>query len=625
MHRLRSLDDQAQVISGVMKAKLLFSIGIALLCSLLTPLDAQKGDEETVFEIGKCRVFFQGFGDAEGLATLKKATLEKGLTFKTSKGDIKIADLKLQQQKERWINTLLYLGYLDAKLSLHVDDGGKLPKIDVAIRSGPLYAIKELEILVNDGPLPQHLRHLVPQLPCAAKTPLIQDALGKILNAFESGGYPFAKIESQVFDVIGSSADLQARVLINTGPFCLFGDYKISGAMRVSRRFIDQRMRIMTNAPFDLHQVAKSRRELEASGLFNSVTIGLERREETPSGPYFIDLDVGLTEGKCRSYGVGLSQTISRGIGSGQKWNVGIRTEWSHRNLKGMGESININALISRPRRNITLQYAEPVETKRPHIQAQLRVAGSIEQDRARGFDATSWTTGVYLDHQFGTSFNFSKGLKIEQIATHGELKFPRTSLLAFPLSFTWSSASDLLDPRNGAKCSLLLSPLMDWSPQRRFFTKQELQLARYIPLKKMTLALSAQFANFWGVRWDQVPPSLRYFLGSSNSMRGYAYKSLSPLDARAKPTGGSSMLALTIEPRIRLNPHFTLVPFFEWGRIYLTDLPKGHLPLLRSAGLGAYIHTPIGPLRLDCATPLDKRRGLDRPLQIYMSLGSAF
>lgn len=596
-----------------------------LFSSISTPLFAKKRVEDHVFAIGKCQLFFEGLKDQEGLAALKSSTLEKGLTFKTAKGETKIADLLLQQQKERWVNTLLYLGYLDAKLSLHIDDSSKWPKIDVLIRPGSLYLIKELEILVNDGPIPAHLRHFIPQVPCAAKTPLIQSALAKIVDALQSGGYPFAKIETQAFDIVGSSSDLKARISISTGPFCLFGDYTISGALRVSKSFIAKRMRIVPNEPFDVHLVDESRAQLEASGLFNSVTMALKKRDETASGPHFIDLDVALDEGRCRSFGVGLSQIISRGIGLNKKWDLGIRAEWSHRNLKGMGESIDFNALISRYRRNILLQYAQPVDTKMLTTSAQLRVAGNVEQGFARSYDATSWSLGLYLDHQFSPSLNFSRGLKIEQIATHGDLKFPKTSFLALPLSLSWTSASDLFDPRDGAKCSLLLTPLVKWSDKKRFFTKQEIQLSRYLSLKKVTLALSAQFASVWGIKWYEVPPSLRYFLGSSNAMRGYGYKSLSPVDAEGKLTGGNSMVTFIAEPRIHLHPNFTLVPFMEWGRVYLLNGPKRHLPLFRSAGLGAYIYTPIGPLRFDCAMPLNRRKNIDRRFQIYMSLGSAF
>lgn len=598
---------------------------LIVFCFFFASLKGEDRESTPRFAVGKCQICFEGLTDQEGIKALKKATLAEGLTSKGRGRQVKIADLKLQQQKERWINTLLYLGYLDAKLSVKIDDSKALVQLKVKIRPGALYHLNELEVLINEGALPTHLRPLLPPLPCPAKTSLIQKSLGKILADFQTRGYPFVKIESQIFDVIGTSADLKGRVLISTGPFCLFGNCKVTGNKGVLQQFIDKRLRFSPNEPFNINQVDESRKNLEASGLFNAATIELQRRNSSKLGPHFVDLNINLAEAKSRSLGIGLSRTISHNLDFDKDRELGIRVEWSHRNLRGLGENLALNSFLSKGGSNTTLQYSQQVETTRSDIAAQLRVAASFVQDKARGFDATSWSTGIYLDHQFQSAFSFSKGIKIEQIATHGELQFPKTSLLAFPLSLTWSTTSDLLDPHQGSKCSLLFTPVLNLNSERKLFTKQEIFLAHYFDFNKVTLAISAQVANFWGIECGDVPPSLRYFLGSSNFMRGYSYKSISPLDARGKPKGGGSSITLAVEPRIRLHPQFTLVPFLEWGQVYSKNWPKKKNPFLRSTGLGVYVNSPIGPLRFDCAIPLNRRKDIDKKVEFYMSLGSAF
>jgi len=42
-------------------------------------------------------------------------------------------------------------------------------------------------------------------------------------------------------------------------------------------------------------------------------------------------------------------------------------------------------------------------------------------------------------------------------------------------------------------------------------------------------------------------------------------------------------------------------------------------------AGLGVRIFTPIGPIRLDVATPLNRRENIDDLGQFYISIGQAF
>ena len=42
-------------------------------------------------------------------------------------------------------------------------------------------------------------------------------------------------------------------------------------------------------------------------------------------------------------------------------------------------------------------------------------------------------------------------------------------------------------------------------------------------------------------------------------------------------------------------------------------------------AGLGLRIYTPIGPVRLDVATPLARRKDIDDIAQFYCSIGQSF
>jgi translocation and assembly module TamA len=42
------------------------------------------------------------------------------------------------------------------------------------------------------------------------------------------------------------------------------------------------------------------------------------------------------------------------------------------------------------------------------------------------------------------------------------------------------------------------------------------------------------------------------------------------------------------------------------------------------AAGLGLLYYTPIGPIRIDLATPLDPRPG-DRAIAFYISIGQSF
>jgi translocation and assembly module TamA len=74
----------------------------------------------------------------------------------------------------------------------------------------------------------------------------------------------------------------------------------------------------------------------------------------------------------------------------------------------------------------------------------------------------------------------------------------------------------------------------------------------------------------------------------------------------------------------VRVTDTIGIVPFVDAGSFYRSSLPQLGKRLLWGPGLGLRYYTGFGPIRLDIATPLSRRRG-DSPIQLYISLGQAF
>ena len=66
------------------------------------------------------------------------------------------------------------------------------------------------------------------------------------------------------------------------------------------------------------------------------------------------------------------------------------------------------------------------------------------------------------------------------------------------------------------------------------------------------------------------------------------------------------------------------VVPFIDAGGAFRSSIPDFKDFVGVGAGLGLRYLTPIGPIRLDVATPVDRRHG-DSPVAIYVSIGQAF
>lgn len=96
----------------------------------------------------------------------------------------------------------------------------------------------------------------------------------------------------------------------------------------------------------------------------------------------------------------------------------------------------------------------------------------------------------------------------------------------------------------------------------------------------------------------DLVPPSLRFFTGGDNSIRGYGYESISPEDANGELIGGEYMATASIEYNYQFVNNWWVALFADAGDAWIGAQPDWKT----SAGIGIIWKSPVGPVRFDIA-----------------------
>lgn len=112
------------------------------------------------------------------------------------------------------------------------------------------------------------------------------------------------------------------------------------------------------------------------------------------------------------------------------------------------------------------------------------------------------------------------------------------------------------------------------------------------------------------------LPPSLRFFAGGDNSIRGYGYETVSPRNDEDELTGARYMLTGSVEYQYRLTGNWWLAAFTDYGSAW-DDTPDW----VQGVGLGVRWASPVGPVRLDFAFGLDQPAG-GSGFQLHFSLG---
>ena len=118
---------------------------------------------------------------------------------------------------------------------------------------------------------------------------------------------------------------------------------------------------------------------------------------------------------------------------------------------------------------------------------------------------------------------------------------------------------------------------------------------------------------------FSMIPPSLRFFAGGDNSVRGYGYESLSPRDAEGQLTGGQQLLTTSLEWQRRVTGDWWGAAFVDTGDAFASWGPDD---LNTGAGLGVRWISPVGPIRLDIAHPFDDE---DNSWRLHFAIGPEF
>ena len=104
--------------------------------------------------------------------------------------------------------------------------------------------------------------------------------------------------------------------------------------------------------------------------------------------------------------------------------------------------------------------------------------------------------------------------------------------------------------------------------------------------------------------QFRDLPASVRYFAGGDVSVRGYGYNTLGPTDPLGAVIGGSNLLVGSVEVDQQITGSWSIAAFVDSGNAYddLEDFDPA-----TGVGAGVRWFSPLGPIRIDIAVPLEK------------------
>jgi translocation and assembly module TamA len=139
-------------------------------------------------------------------------------------------------------------------------------------------------------------------------------------------------------------------------------------------------------------------------------------------------------------------------------------------------------------------------------------------------------------------------------------------------------------------------------------------KIVRGIGSRSRVLA-RADLGRIFTNEFRRLPPTLRYFAGGDQSVRGFGYRSLGPRDPKGKVIGGQNLVVGSLEVDFRVAPRWAVAVFTDAGNA-LEDFT---LTLEQGIGAGIRWVSPIGLIRVDGAIPTTEPGAKPR---LHLSIG---
>lgn len=389
-------------------------------------------------------------------------------------------------------------------------------------------------------------------------------------------------------DPVAGYADVDLH--FDSGPRFRFGETHMQQDIiddALLRRYLVYR----EGQPYARTALTETSRALSSSGYFAQALvqplIDAAQEREVP-------VRITLTPADRHRY----TASIGYATDTGPRLGLGYRNLRLNRRGHQFSSDLSLSQVISK----LTVGYTIPL--KKP-LTDKLRFEAGYKYENNDSYRADTTAISATHAHQLENQWLQEEVLAFgkEDYKLSGEQR--KSSVLLLPgIGWSRTFADNRLYPRKG----LYLNFKSRGSLQQVVSDVSFLQLIGNakgilgLPWRSRVISRVDTGVTFMN-KFDQLPPSVRFFAGGDNSVRGYAYKSLGPESPSGEVEGGKNLLVGSLEIEHMVAEKWGLAAFVDSGNAF-DDL---HLDAKTGVGLGIRWRSPVGPIRLDVAHPLDK------------------
>ncbi len=397
---------------------------------------------------------------------------------------------------------------------------------------------------------------------------------------------------------------LAARILLtlDTGPHYLFGATTFEADF-LSHGLLNRMLPFKEGDAFSPRKIVQLRQAFLNSDYFSRVEV---ETGDPAAGTQDIPVLIRLSPKKKHRYG----------LGAGYGTDTGFRgsLEWSNRLVNKYGHQFNMQLQPSERKSNFGAVYTIPVNDPKTD---RLSLHGRWEKELYDNTETEQINTAVSYDH---IRKNGEYSIYLEFLDEDYEIgsETGHATLMKPGIRTTWRLTDDRLRTRNGISATLdLTGASQEIVSDATFVQASFYSKAIMTVFDEWRIIGKVQLGATLVDSISDLPPSLRFYAGGDQSVRGFAYKSIGPTDPQGDVVGASHLVAYSLELERKLFGNWSGALFFDSGDATnsLTDLN-----MKRGVGAGLRWNAPFGQVRLDVANGVSEGKSSWR---IHFNVGA--
>ena len=403
-------------------------------------------------------------------------------------------------------------------------------------------------------------------------------------------------------DPLGGVADIE--LVYVSGPRYRMGEVTFSGDTPLDESLLQRMVPFERDAPYEAESIAELHQALRSSGYFESVRVDADplaaQGERVP-----VAVHLQIREPRSVAFGLGFATDVGpRG-----------RASWTRHWANPQGHSYGAEMELSAPQQNIGLWYDIPGD---PPLTDKWRFVGGYQAEDIADTDSRSKLLKVGPEWHSQLDSGWLRILSLkwqhEEYALGDDTGL--STLLMPGVSYAYLRSDNPIDPNQGYRLQFDLAVAREGLLSDADVIHGNASLKGLTTLGRRHRFLGrVQFGGTESNGFNAVPPSLRFFAGGDQSVRGYDYQSLSPDNGQGDKIGGQYLFAASVEYQYSFAERWRVATFYDQGNAF-NSLSA---PSVKSAvGVGVRWVSPVGPLRLDLAHPLDGEGGV----RLHFSMG---